>query len=138
MAIPNPIAAVIDFLQADAEVAAQVGTKVFAPEVPSTETRSMPQKCIVLQANGGPIDRGRIRLMKIRLEFRAYGETAQDAWGPYLAAYDAFKHMTQNKQGTVLLLDAEMVEGPFDLRDPDLHWPFVLGTVNLMAAEVAV
>ncbi len=138
MAIPNPISAVIDFLQADAEVLAQVGTKVFAPEVPKTETEAMPQKCIVLQANGAPADRGRIRLMKIRLEFRAYGATPFDAWGPYLAAYDAFKHMQSNVQGTVLLLDAEMVEGPFDLRDPDLDWPFVMGTVNLMAAEVAV
>ncbi len=138
MAIPNPLAAIVAFLQADATVTSEVGTRVYGAELPPSEATAMPRKTIVVQAAGGPSDRSRIRHQIIRVDVKGYGTTPTTAWDVYYAAYDALKQMGRTKQGTVLLYDAIPVGGPIQLRDADLEWPLLFGTFIISASEVAV
>jgi hypothetical protein len=142
MAIPNPITAVVAFLKADAEVTTQVGTKVFGAELPDTETTNMPQKCLVVAPAGGPggglFGNSRMQLNRIRVDIKGYGTTPETSWDVYHSAYDALKQLVQTKQGTVLLEDASVAGGPVQLRDNDLEWPLVMGSFEVVVAEVAV
>jgi len=140
VAIPNPITALVAFLKDDAEVTTQAGTKVFGAELPPDEAVNMPQKCIVIQAAGGPVGpgRSRIRYNVIRIDVKGYGTTPETAWDVYQAAYDALKQLVPTKQGPALLYDASVAGGPLQLRDANLEWPMVLGSFDVSVSEVAV
>ncbi len=135
---PNPLEAIKDFLQADADVLASVGAnKVFGAELPEDETANMPQKCLVVSAVGGPPDRGFIRIQTIRVDIKGYGETPFEAWEPFLAAKNALKAMVRSVQGTVLIHDGTIMGGPLQIRDNDQEWPLVMGSFDVTVSEVA-
>ncbi len=135
---PNPIVALIAFLDADTDVDALLATgKIFGAELPDTEAENMPQKCIVIVSSGGPEDRGFIRAETRRVDLKCYGRTPIEADAVYLAAKNALKQMDGNVQGNTLLYSATLAGGPVQLRDGDQDWPLVLGTFNVFVAEVA-
>lgn len=139
MAIPNPLAAIVTMLLADADVTAECGTNVFGGELPRDETGSMPQKAIVVQASGGPAQNDYMRIMPQRVDIKAYGTTPTTAWGPYLAARDALRRLNGVVHSEVLMLSAKVESQPVQLREPDgLEWPFVLGSFTVLVSEVAV
>ncbi len=141
MTIPNPIVALKTFLEADVTLAALVGTDIFGGELPDTETESMPKPCVVIAPAGSPAGPGansNLSFMSLRLDMKCYGTTPLLAWTVYLAVRDALKGLESAVHDTVLLYDASIESGPFNLRDADLQWPLVLGTFNLRVSETVV
>ena len=135
---PNPIVALIAFLNADSEVDTLLATgKIFGTELPGGEASNMPQKCVVIQRSGGPEDRSSIRAETVRFDIKAYGRTPLEADTVWLAVKNALKLMEPNVQGTTFLYDAVGVGGPVSLRDGDQDWPLVVGSFNVFVNEVA-
>ena len=139
MPIPNPIAAIIDFLQADARVTTVMAARVFGAELPPDEVSNMPRECAVIKVSGGPgSDMGYMKTNRNRYEIRTYGRTPLLAWDAHLAVHDALKQMVPNVTNSTKLNNAIQVQGPMQLRDPDVNWPFVLSSYSISASEVTV
>lgn len=139
MPIPNPIIAIIDFLQADARVTTVMAARVFGAELPPGEVSNMPRECAVIKASGGPgNDMGYMKTNRNRYEIRAYGRTPLLAWDAYLAVHDALKQMTPNVTNSTKLNNAIQVQAPMQLRNPELKWHFVLSSYSISASEVTV
>ena len=138
MAIPNPIAGLVTMLKADADVTTQVGTKVFGAELPPDETVNMPQKCIVVSPAGGLGQQDYMKLMRLRVDIKAYGTTPATAWDVFLAARNALRQITGKVHSTVLIHDVTVGSGPVQLRDNDLEWPLVVSSYNVLVSETAV
>lgn len=139
MSIPDPLAALIAYLKADADVTAAVGTRVFGGELPPGETKSMPRKAIVIRPSGGPqtFGGGYQQYGELRLDFFAYGETPLEAFNVWRALHPALKQMRRNRQSTTLLHWAQPSGSPIALRDPDTDWSYNFSSWVVLAAEVA-
>lgn len=138
MSVPDPIGALVAFLKADADVAGEVGTRVFGGELPRGETASMPRKAIVLTPSGGGfIGSGYQEYGDIRVDLHCYGETPKEANDVWRAVHPALKQLRRALQGPCLLHWARPAGGPLTLRDPDADWPFTLATYQILVAEVA-
>lgn len=139
MPIPNPVIAIIDFLQADAQVTTVMAARVFGAELPPAEVSNMPRECAVIKASGGPgSDMGYMKTNRNRYEIRTYGRTPLTAWDAHLAVHDALKQMVPTVTNNTKLNNAVQVQGPMQLRDPDVNWPFVLSSYSISASEVTV
>lgn len=147
MAVPDPIAAVVAFLAADADVAALVGTttirgtvvaRVFGEEVPAEEAVNMPRACITVSAGGGFHVRSYVQLQTPRLDVKCYGRTLSETGALHQAAYNALKYLNRRAQGVAFLHNAIQVGGPLSLRDDDTDWPFVWSTWEVLASDLAI
>ena len=146
MPIPDPLAAVVSYLLADAEVQVQVGLNVFGSEIPPLTdlTFTMPGKCMVIAYAGGtaigPGARSKVPLGLYRMDVKAYGATPFEASAVYLAAMDRLVRTLERsvERGNTLIHNAVVAGGPIGLRDGDLDWPMVSSTYEIMISEVAV
>ncbi len=139
--IPDPVAAIVAFLQADTALTALVSTRVFGAELPRDEVSSMPRKCVLVRRSGigaSAGNRSRIAFSRPRMDVFSHGETPKQAALVDLAAYEALKQMEPNTRGVCRLHDATLVGGPIDLREQDTKWPLVFRSYLVAAAEVAV
>lgn len=130
--------ALIAFLKADADVTTQVGTRVFGLELPRSETDNMPRKAVVLVASGGAVPGYAAATLPVeaqRVDTYCYGATPFEAEEVRRAVYGALKAMSRTKQGSVLLHWAEPSGGPMSGRDPDLDWPVVWNSWQILADE---
>jgi len=50
--VTDVLAALITYLQADTDVATEVGTRVFGGELPRDEIDDMPRKAVIIRLNG--------------------------------------------------------------------------------------
>lgn len=141
MTIPDPLAAVINYLQADHDVEALVSDRVFGVELPAEENESMPRKCVVLTPSGGMPRVGGSSFLSVtglRVDVKSYAETPYEAAEVHWAVHHALKNLDRQVQLSSLLHNAIQESGPFTMRDSDTEWPMVLSVWNIMAAEVSV
>ena len=141
MSIPDPVVAVRAFLLGDADLAALIGTRVFAGILPRSEVEPMPRKAVLIRKAGmgaSAGNRSRIGISAPRLDVFAYGETPYEASRVDLAAYDALKQMEPHNEGVCRLFDAVLTGGPIDLEEEDTGWSLVFRSYEIAAAEVAV
>lgn len=147
MAIPDPMAALRSHLVADATVNSLTSGRVYVDTMPRDDAGVMPRGAVVIRAAGGPLDRGTLAVHRIRVDVRCYGNSA-GAVHPYtdavpasmalwLAVFDSLKRLNRSKQSTALLHSATPSGGPVSLREPEADWPFVFGSFEVNAAEVA-
>lgn len=127
--------ALVSFLQADATLAALVGTRVYAQSLPKADAASMPRDCVVIRSAGGPGSRDYVKLTEVRIDVMNYGATERKAHTVHRATHDALKYMEREVQGDVLLHRANDSGGPVWLRDPDGDWPLCVETWLVLAAE---
>lgn len=138
MAAPDPIAALVAFLKADADVAALAGTRVFAGELPRTENTAMPRQAVVLgPAGGGALGGGYQRYGDGRVDAYCYGATPRESWVLYLAVHVALKQLRREVHSGVLLHWARPSAGGATGRDPETDWPLTLSSWQVLASEVA-
>lgn len=141
MAVPDPVAALIAFLRADSNVAALVGTRVFAPELPRNQTGNMPQACIVIRpAGGGFLGQAYEDYGDVRFDIDCYASDDRNphsGWTLYLAVYEALKHMRRSVQADVLLHWAKSSSKGITLRDPDTDWAYTASSWQVFVSEVA-
>lgn len=136
--MPDPVTAVKDYLLADAGVSAQVGTRVFAGELPRSEVESMPRRAIVVRpAGGGLLGRAYQRYGDTRIDMSCYGATPHEAWALYRVARSALKHLRRAVVGDTLLHWARVSSDGTTLRDADTDWPVTLASWQVLGAETA-
>lgn len=138
MSIPDPIAAVVAFLAADAGVAAQVAGRIFGTELDPSETASMPRKAVLVKP---------VPAAGMLVGYMALGTNSYDIWcfgtDPYqagqvrLAVYEALKLLNREIANNTLLHWAQESGGAVSFRDPDTDWPVQLQTFQVLTAEVA-
>lgn len=141
MTIPDPLVAVRIYLLADAGVAALASTRVFAAELPSAEASEMPRATVVIAAAGGggasPGARSHVPVGGVRIDVKCYGASPAEASELHYATLSALKTIGRTFVDGTLLHSCVVEGGPFSLREPDVDWPLVLSTYQLLAAEVA-
>lgn len=133
----DPIAALIDFLQADATISALISTRVYGLELPKADADDMPRQAIVINAAGGIDESSFIAAFKIRLDMFCYGETPQEAWETYLTMKTVLKQMDRNLINSTLLFSAIHSAGPFSSRDQNTDWPVTIDTWILYFSTIA-
>ena len=133
------LAALVVHLKADAGVIAQVGTRVFALELPGEETENMPRKALVLVPAGGfaPGYTVTLSLDANRVDAFSYGATPYEAMEVRRAVRTAMKGIQRAKVGSTLLHWALPAGGFADERDPQTRWPRVFESFSVLAAEPA-
>lgn len=147
MTAANDLKGVVAFLLADAGVAALVGNHVYGGELPQTEAALMPRGAIVVNDAGMGSGGGSFRFMNTGYlpigintkDLRCYGATPEAAKAVWLACREALKGI--GLQGRVIaggcLIYSVSLAGPIGLREPEVLWPLVWSTINVMAAETA-
>lgn len=126
------------YLKADSDLAALVGARVFGGELDRRENPSMPRACVVVQPSGG----GFLGLENQvygdgRVDVDCYGATAWQAWQVYLAAEAALMSLEREVYASVLLHWAKPSSRGSQGRTPDLDWPIVLSSWQVLAGRVA-
>jgi hypothetical protein len=111
------------------------GNYVYTPELPSTRTGDT--KNVVFSVTGGQTD-PYLRAQDLRVAFRCYGESSEEAREVYRALYDRL-HDTQNFiVGDVGFHGAvEEVPGT-PLEDPGTDWPYIFTVYSIRVATVPV
>ena len=139
LTVPDPIAAMIVWLLADADIALAVGTRVYGVELPKEETPGQPQKSIVVKPGAGPMVRmGCARLGARVMEFWAYGGSPGEAGALSLLVYQKLKfELDRVDINNTLIHDAVPVSQGVALRDPDTNWPFQMQSFQITVAETA-
>jgi len=139
MAVADPIAGVVAFLEADSAVTALVSTRVFGGELPAAEAESMPRAAIVVTpAGGGLIGRAYQSYGDTRVALTCYGANRRDSYQVYLAAAAALKQLRHAEHGDCLLMWARASAGGSTTTDPDTDWPVTLASWQVLASEQAV
>lgn len=144
MADVDPINAVVAFLRAQPDVAALVGSRVEAEELPDEQSAHMPRAAIVVSlAGGGLLGRGYQEYGDVRVDIDCYGVTQRAARTLYLAVRPALKHLRRevvadSADTRVLLHWARLSAGGTTARDPRTDWPVCISSWQIFASEVAI
>ena len=138
MTLPDPLAAVVSFLNADAGVIAQVAGRVYGAELEDSETVNMPRKAVVVKPTPGAGFRvGYMEIGSNNYDIWCFGASPHEAGQVRLAVYEALKFLNREEANNTLLHWAQEIGGVMSLRDPDTDWPVQLQTFQVLAAEVA-
>lgn len=136
---PDYLAAFQGYLQGVSDVSSAVGTRVFVSEIPNSEEVNMPRACAVLAMGGGGLLLNAGSYLPVgdrRLDVRCYGRTPYEAWQVYAAVHNALKFMTRTTVGGATLFWATLDAAEQSLRDPDVHWPFIFSSWQVLVADL--
>jgi len=130
--VTDVLAALITYLQADTDVATEVGTRVFGGELPRDEIDDMPRKAVIIRLNGGPRRRGGVPVARTNIEVWSTGQTYYEAGEVDRAVYDALESLSRETSSNVYLHNALVDGAPRMVRDTITGWPALLrlGTVT--------
>jgi len=129
------LAALLVYLETDVNVTAQVGTRIFAGELPRKEIDNMPRKAAVLRYSGGIENNSFVPLARPRVDITSYGATYFEAGEVDRAIYTALKAMDRETVDNVLLHGAALSGGPLMLKDPQAGWPYQWRSAVITADE---
>ena len=129
------IAALITFLNADDDITALVNERIYAGELPRSETEYMPRKAVVLRYSGGIEDNSFVPVARPRVDITSYGESYHEAGKVDRAVYTALKAMDRQTIDTVLLHGVGLGGGPIMLKDPQTSWPYQWRSAIVTADE---
>lgn len=135
---PSPIAALIEYLNADVTIAEEVGDRVFGGEIPSDRDEDMPEPTIVVKRAGGLdiIGQGYQDYGDIRVDVLCYAATPFAAEELALAVQPALKQMRRTVYDDCVLHWARKSGGTLPLRDPDTDWPLVVSSWQVLVGEI--
>lgn len=134
--IQDHVTAVAEYLKADLNIVALVGTRVFGIELPESETDFMPRKTIVIKQSGGADSGGWLEHSTPRMDIFCYGETPYQARTVRREVYNVLKQLIRTVIDSTLINSISPSGLPLDLRDPDTQWPVVFESYQVFAAEV--
>lgn len=129
------IGATRDFLAGVPELAPLLDTRIFAVELPASQSSDMPRKALVLSPAGGLESNDYVEFAALRFDLLCYGETPGEADRVRRAAHGALKQMTRTTHLSVILHSATQSGGPTFFRDQDTDWPVSMETWLVRAAE---
>lgn len=141
-AITDPLGAIVSLLEADADVSALIGTRIYGGELPAAQAQYMPRQCMVLQYSGsGESTTGRkdwSRHGSMRIDVWCYGKNFFEADQVRRTVHPVLKEVGRTYQGSVLLHSINHSAGPIQFRDPETKWPVVINTYSVFYAEKAI
>lgn len=123
MSLPDPIAALVEYLAADAVVAALVTGRVYGESIPRDQASAMPRAAVLLTPAGGSGLRSFSKFFYQVVDVRTYGATAIEAEQLQLACLDALRGLERSVHQTAVLYRAAMQSGVFPLLDTEAGWP---------------
>lgn len=136
------LAAVRQLLLDDIAISDLVNDRIWGVELPRTENASMPRKNIVLSPGGivpSVGDASYVRIQRMRLDVRVYGEDPYEAMSVSRAVEAFMKAITPVVvhliSHSVLVYNATRSTGPIALIDPDTDWPSVYSSWGVAASE---
>lgn len=133
----DPVVALMGVLKGDGNVAALAGESVFGTMLPEAMDTSMPAYALVVrQAGGGSLGSGFESWGDQRFDVFCYGGDTVQARGLWRAVYAVMKPLTPVVSAGVKLMWARSAGGPTPLIDPDVGWPYVLSTWQVLLTEV--
>lgn len=135
----DPVGAILAFLLADSDIAAEVTARGFGGELPPAETAQMPRKCFVVRGSGGvSIMAGSFNETDVqRIDVTAYGRTPSEAGK--LSSLIALKLLRLRRQvaGGVLIYSVNSAGGFTSGREPETEWPRAWRSFQVFFALVA-
>ena len=129
------IVATRDYLLTIPDLAPLLGTRIFAVELPASESKNMPRKALVIRPAGGSGSDGYEEFAHQRFDFFCYGETPHEADRVRRAAHGAVKPMDRKEHLGVLIHSIRSSGGSTFFREPDTDWPVSWESWIVMAAE---
>lgn len=137
--VPDPLAALKEWLLADADINTAVGTRVYLLELPKEETPNMEQGAIVIKESSGPMPRvGCARLGTSPIEVWCYHVSYGAARALAMGVYQKLKFLSRVTARNTLIHSVVPLGGRVSMRDPDTKWPFTMQSFQLTAAETAI
>ena len=140
MSAANVAAALVAFLKADADVAAEVGGRVFGSKIPAAEAAAMPRKAVAVTPSGGPSLTGgsTVEHDTQRIDVFSYGATdiEADQLGRTVAL--ALRRLDRSTTGAVLIHWVQSAGGYALDTDPDADWPSAFQSFQAFYALEAV
>ena len=136
----DPIGALVAYLKVDTAVATLASTRIYGAELPKSEIEnaSNPRAIVVVkQAGGGMLGLAYQQYGDIRADVACYGSTPFNASALYGAVYDALKELRREVYASTLLHWAQSSARGTQGRDPDLDWPVVFSSWQVLAAETS-
>jgi len=132
------IGALRNWIAAQSEVSALVGTRVFVNKIPratiEAEDVFHPAKMLVLRQAGGSPKADLLCTDDQTVTVLCYGESDLEADSVRRAVWEKFVSLDRVRQDTVLFYHINPTGGPVPLVDPDIVWPAVAQNFSLKAA----
>ncbi len=132
------IGALRNWIAAQSEVSALVGTRVFVNRLPREtiegEDVFHPKKMLVLRQAGGSPKADLLVTDDQSVTVLCYGESDLEADSVRRAVWEKFVNLSRVRQDSVLLYHVNPTGGAVPLVDPDIVWPGVAQNFSLKAA----
>lgn len=122
--ISYPVGALITLFQADSNIAALCGTRIFGQSLPSDEAKYMPRMALVIQSTGGSPGPGKSRQRNAQVDIRAYGKTAPEAYQLVSTANLILLELGRVVIGQVIIYGAEVLTDAFFGIENETLWPY--------------
>lgn len=121
----DPVAALVEILKADIDVAALTGAFVFGGELPAAVTADMPRRAIVLRASGGSslTANSFVEHDTQRIDLFAFGATPLDAGQLADLAALKFRRVQRIVSASTLVHWVKSAGGYSSGREPVTEWP---------------
>lgn len=130
------LGAVRSLLLADSDLFSLTSGRIYALELPRSETRSMPRKAIILSLAGGDADSSLNEIARIRVDLICLGETGFESDKVRRTAHAYLKQEALRKMySDILIHNVTVASGPLFFRDPDTDWPNSVQSFMVTAAE---
>ncbi len=132
------IGALRNWIAAQAEVSALVGTRVFVNRIPRATIEAQdtfhPLKILVLRQAGGSPKADLLVTDDQTVIILCYGESDLEADSVRRAVWEKFVNLDRVRQDTVLFYHVNPTGGAVPLVDPDIVWPGVAQNFSLKAS----
>ncbi|WP_186390394.1 DUF3168 domain-containing protein [Stappia sp. TSB10P1A] len=136
----DPIAALVEWLEADGDIAAATASRIFGGGLPAEEAASMPRAAIVVRASGGAsLTAGSyVRHDTQRVDVLAYGATPSEADALARMCRLRITDLRRQVIAGCLIHWADVAGGLSAGRDRDTVWPFAFHSFQIFHALEAV
>jgi hypothetical protein len=131
--VVDPMSALVAHLRTGLTVAA--GGRVFAEQLPGSETSAMPRSGVLLRHAGGPGAPAHAQLVLLRIDAHCYGATPYAAMLVHWELFSLLRDLQRVVVGGTLLHSATPETGPISQIDSETEWPEVVSSWLVTAAE---
>lgn len=141
MAQPSPVRAVVAYLRSVPAVSALAGTRVFAEQLPASESTAMPRAAVVVASAGGGL-MGHAQLYgDRRLAILCYGSSPAKSRDLHEEVRAAMKDLLRRKvsdsnTSAVLLHWARISSDGTTGRESDTDWPVTGSSWQVLASDI--
>jgi hypothetical protein len=136
---PDPIAAIVSFLKADADVYGLTQGRVFGASLPEAQATNMPRACVIVQKAGGFGQASYQQIYRQRVDVRTYGRTPSEISELQLCCQRALNDLTRKgESGKAMLVSAIQETAPNQAVEPINRWQFEFSVWAILTSYTPV